>query len=103
MATTTSTRRKQTPAKTTDVILSIRMDAGTVAHLDELAEEMERSRANVLARAVREYVEREYAVLCDVRQSEKDHAAGRSVSTTEARAWLKDRREGRTREPEYGA
>ena len=79
------------------------MDAGTVAHLDELAEEMERSRANVLARAVREYVEREYAVLCDVRQSEKDHAAGRSVSTTEARAWLKDRREGRTREPEYGA
>lgn len=102
MSTTTEPKRKRAPARPKEIVLSIRLDAETVGQLDELAEEMERSRASVLARAIREYVVREYSALCDVRQGEKDHAEGRSVSTVEARAWLKDRIEGRSREPRYG-
>jgi len=37
-----------------DVVLSIRLDHEIVSQLDELAMEMERSRANLIARAVRE-------------------------------------------------
>ena len=98
MANTNVSKRLRVPPKPKELVLSVRIAAETVTHLDELAEEMERSRANVLVRAIREYVEREYAVLCDVRQGEKDHASGHSVSTAEAREWLKDR----TREPRYG-
>jgi predicted transcriptional regulator len=97
-----TTKRKRTPARVKKIVLSICLDTKTVGQLDELADERERSRASVLARAIREYVDREYAILCDVREGEKDHAEGRSVSTVEARAWLKDRIEGRSREPRYG-
>lgn len=102
MATTVQTKQKRASSKPKEIVLSVRLDAETVGQLDELAEEMERSRASVLTRAIREYVDREYAVLCDVREGEKDHAEGRSVTTVEARAWLKDRIEGRSREPRYG-
>ena len=96
MPTTTRAR----PVK--ELVLSIRLDAETVGMLDQLAAEMERSRSNLAARAIREYVENEYAILCDIRQGEKDITEGRWVSPEEARVWLKDRIEGRKREPEYG-
>jgi predicted transcriptional regulator len=102
VATATANRGKSKTAKTNDIVLSIRLDAETVEMLDELAGEMERSRSNVAARAIREYVEREYATLCDTCAGEKDSAAGRWVSPDEMDAWLKDRIEGRVREPKYG-
>jgi predicted transcriptional regulator len=73
-----------------DVVLSVRLAAETVAQLDEIAEEMERSRANLLARAVREYVEREYASLAAMRDGERELADGRGVSHEQVSAWVDD-------------
>ena len=102
MTTTIARRGKPKAAKKKEVVLSIRLDGETVKILDELASEMERSRSNVAARAIREYAEREYAVLCDIRQGEQDVAAGRWVSPDEMDAWLKDRIDGQERKPKYG-
>src|SRR5919107_865314 len=102
MPTTTVAKKGKGKPAPKDIVLSIRMDAETVGMLDELAEEMDRSRSAVAARAIREYAEQEYAALCAIREGEKDHAEGRSVSTEEARAWLKDWVAGRKREPRYG-
>ncbi len=82
--------------------MNIRLDPETLRQLGEIAESVERSRAAVLTRAVREYVEREYAALEGIRESEQDFAEGRVISNDELRAWLKDRREGIQREPRFG-
>ena len=104
MATTTASRRKaaKSPPAKREHIISVRIDSGLLEMLGELAEEMDRSKASVLARAVREYVEREHAALMEIRAGERDADEGRTVSVAEARAWLKDRREGKVREPRYG-
>jgi len=85
-----------------DIVLSVRIDVQTVGMLDELATEMDRSRSAVAARAIREYAEQEYATLCAAREGEKNLAEGKWVSTSEARAWMKDRVAGRKREPRFG-
>lgn len=82
--------------------MNIRLDPETLRQLGEIAESVERSRAAVLTRAVREYVEREYAALEGIRESEQDFAEGRVISNDELRASLKDRREGIQREPRFG-
>jgi predicted transcriptional regulator len=82
--------------------VSVRVDLETLQQLDELAAEMDRSRASLLARIVREYVEEEYPTLLALRESDEDIKAGRWVSQEEAKAWLKDMREGRERKPRYG-
>src|ERR1043166_3773033 len=103
MATTTAdTKKRRTKAAPKDIVLSVRMDAETVAMLDELATETDRSRSAVAARAIREYAEQEYATLCALREGEKDIAEGKWVSTGEAQAWLKERNAGKKREPKYG-
>lgn len=103
MATTTvATKRKATKAAPKEIVLSVRIDAETVGMLDELAAEMDRSRSAVAARAIREYAEEEYAALCAIREGEKNIADGKWVSSSEARAWLKDRIAGKKREPRYG-
>lgn len=102
MAITTVAKRSKGQRKAKEVVLSIRLDLETVGMLDELAEEMERSRSSVAARAIREYVEQEYAILSAVRDGDKDVAEGRTVSLQEARAWLKARSDGRERAPRYG-
>jgi predicted transcriptional regulator len=103
MATTTAdTKKRRTKAAPKDIVLSVRIDLETVAMLDELALETDRSRSAVAARAIREYAEQEYATLCAVREGEKDMDAGKWVSTGEARAWMKDRITGKKREPRYG-
>src|ERR1043165_8085333 len=95
-------KRRGATSAPKEIVLSVRVDAETVAMLDELAIEMDRSRSGVAARAIREYAEQEYATLCAIREGEKDIAEGRSVSTSEARAWLNDRNAGKKREPKYG-
>jgi predicted transcriptional regulator len=104
MSTTTPTRRKQEarPPAPREHVVSIRLDDETLRQLGEIAADMDRSKASVLTRAVREYVEREYAVLEGLRESDRDFAAGRKVSNDELKAWLQDRREGRDREPRFG-
>ncbi len=104
MSTTTVHKRKQQPSSSVsrEHVVSIRLDQETLRQLGEIAADMDRSKASVLTRAVREYVEREYAVLEGLRESDRDFSAGRKVSNDELKAWLKDRREGREREPQFG-
>ena len=58
---------------------------------------MQRSRSFLIAQAVGEFVEREYASLVAVREGEADIEAGRSIEGDEARAWFEDLKNGRTR------
>ena len=90
---------KPKPAR--EHVVSIRLDSEMLRQLGEIAAEMDRSKASVLTRAVREYIEREYAVIEMLRESDRDIAEGRTVFNEELKAWLKDRREGREREPRF--
>jgi predicted transcriptional regulator len=101
MATTGSVIRKRTAKPEREHVVSIRLDRETLERLGEIAADMERSKASVLTRAVREYVDREYAVLEALRQSDRDIAAGRTVSNDEVKVWLKGRREGKDRPPRF--
>ena len=83
---------------TGDIVVSVRLDSDVVSQLDELAGEMQRSRSFLIAQAVREFVEREYASLIAVREGEADIEAGRSIEGDEVRAWFEDLKNGRTRE-----
>lgn len=100
MPTTKATNRPKTVRKAKEVVLSIRLDAATVGMLDELARETDRSRSGVAARAIREYVEGEFAVLTHLREGEKDLAEGRSVSVEEARDALMAHIAGRQPKPD---
>ena len=79
--------------------LSIRIDVETVAQLDELASAMERTRANICVRALREYVEREYPFLRAVQEGERDVEEGRVIPHERVREWLDGLAEGRLAEP----
>src|SRR6266404_6310667 len=83
---------------TGDIVVSVRLDSDVVSQLDELAGEMQRSRSYLIAQAVGEFVEREYASLLAVREGEADIEAGRSIEGDEARAWFEDLKRGRTQE-----
>ena len=48
----------------------------------------------LIAQAVREFVEREYASLLAVRESESDIEAGRTLEGDGARAWFEDLKKG---------
>ena len=81
-----------------DIVVSVRLDSDAVSQLDELAAEMQRSRSFLIAQAVQEFVEREYASLVAVREGEADIEAGRSLEGDGVRAWFEDLKKGRTRE-----
>jgi predicted transcriptional regulator len=74
-----------------------------LGQLDELAGEMQRSRSFLIAQAVREFVEREFASLEAVREGEADIEAGRALADDAVREWFAelkaggDRKAGRTR------
>lgn len=70
--------------------MNIRLDTETLRQLSEIAEDLERSKVSVLTRAVREYIERKYAVLEMLRESDHDIREGRTVSNDELKAWLQD-------------
>ena len=73
---------------TSDTVVSVRLATEVLQQLDELAGEMDRSRSYLIAEAVREFVEREYAHLLHVREGEADIATGRSLTGVEMRAWV---------------
>jgi predicted transcriptional regulator len=106
VTTATANKRKRSPTKAPaparEHVVNIRLDGEMLRRLGEIAADMQRSKAAVLTRAVREYIEREYAVLEALRESDRDIAEGRTVSNEELKAWLKDRREGKEREPRFG-
>jgi predicted transcriptional regulator len=81
---------------TGDSVVSVRLDSEVVSQLDELAGEMQRSRSFLIAQAVREFVEREYASFVAVREGEADIDAGRSLEGDGVRAWIEDLKSGRT-------
>jgi predicted transcriptional regulator len=68
-----------------------------LAQVDELAAEMERSRASVLARAVREYVEHEYGRLVDIREAERELDAGKGIPHEQMTSWVEDLKAGKGR------
>ena len=86
-----------------DSVVSVRLNSGLLGQLDELAGEMQRSRSFLIAQAVREFVEREFASLEAVREGEADIEAGRALADDAVREWFAelkaggDRKAGRTR------
>jgi predicted transcriptional regulator len=84
-----------------DVVLSIRLEPEIVAQLDELAVEMERSRANLIARAVREYVEREYVSLTAIRDAERELDEGKGVPNEQVDRMLDDLTAGKGRPEQF--
>jgi len=82
-----------------DVVASVRLDQNLVGQLDELAGEMDRSRSYLIAQAVREFVEREYAHLLAIREGESDIAAGRTIAHEKISAWVDDLAAGRKSKP----
>ena|ERR1041385_1275501 len=97
MATTTKTAKKA--GKKTSIVINARLDSDTVSQLDELGQEMQRSRSFLIAAAVNEYVEREYAYLCGVREGDADIEAGRYLTGEQMGAWIEDLKAGRIKGP----
>ena len=77
------------PTTKGDVVVNARLDSDTLGRLDELADEMQRTRSFLIAQAVRDFVEREYAFLTAVREGDADVEAGRTLSHEQALAWAK--------------
>ena len=87
------------PPRARDVIVTLRLDADTLAQLDFIAEGMDRSRANVCAIALREFVEREYPFHQAVAEGIADMYAGRVVPNEKVKDWLGGLEEGRVNKP----
>jgi predicted transcriptional regulator len=84
---------------TKDTVINARIDSETLSQLDELAAEWKRTRSYMIAEAVREFVEREYAFLCAVREGEADFEAGRYHTHDEVKKWVEDLKAGRVTTP----
>ena len=82
---------------TKDIVVNARIDAETLSQLDEIAAEMRRTRSFLITEAVREWVEREWASLCAIREGEADLDAGRYLTHEEVRKWLEDLKAGRVK------
>ncbi len=89
--------RRGAPAK--DVIVTLRLDPDTLEQLDLIAKGMDRSRANVCAIALREFVEREYPFHQAIAEGVADLEAGRVVPHDKVKDWLRGLEEGRVNEP----
>jgi predicted transcriptional regulator len=84
------------PTTTNESVVNARIDRGILQQLDEIAAEMQRTRSYLIAQAVREFVEREYAALCAVREGESDIDAHRYLTHEAALKWVEDLKAGRT-------
>jgi predicted transcriptional regulator len=89
--------KKAQPAK--DVVVTLRVDPDTLTQLDFIAKGMDRSRANVCAIALREFVEREYPFHQAVAEGLEDINAGRVVPHDKVSDWIRGMEEGRVTEP----
>jgi predicted transcriptional regulator len=76
--------------------VNARVDRDILQQLDEIAAEMQRTRSYLIAQAVREFVEREYAALCAVREGESDIDAHRYLTHEDALKWVAELKAGRT-------
>lgn len=81
------------------VVVSLRLPAEMTAQIDSLARWMERSRSWVAIQAIQEYIEREYAVMAEIKAGEKDIDEGRMVPLEQAEPWLRQLTAGRYSEP----
>jgi predicted transcriptional regulator len=87
------------PTTIKDTVVNARLDSELVAQLDELAAGMQRTRSFLIAEAVREYVEREYAHLSAVGEGDADIEAGRYLTGDEMTTWIEDLKAGRVKGP----
>jgi len=76
-------------------VVNARIERDTLQQLDEIAAEMQRTRSYLIAQAVREFVEREYASLCAVREGESDIDAGRHLTHDAALKCVQELKAGR--------
>jgi predicted transcriptional regulator len=60
---------------------------------------MQRTRSFLIGQAVRDFVEREFAFLCAVREGEADVESGRTVAHEDVLKWVEDLKARRTSEP----
>src|SRR5262245_35880790 len=103
MTTTLRTRhaRSISPSKekkgkpSNDVVVSIRLSREVLAQIDEIAEDQERSRASVLARAVRSYAEEEYERLLNIRESIRELDEGKGIPHDRVKQMISDLKSGK--------
>jgi predicted transcriptional regulator len=81
------------------VVISLRLPADITIQIDELAAWMERSRSWVATRAIQEYLEREYALMAEIKAGDKDVEEGRTVTIEQAEPWLQELAAGKYSEP----
>lgn len=79
----------KSPAKS--VVITARIDAETAALLDQVGAAHGRSRAWLVASAVKKMAEEEAAYLAFIQEGLDDFAAGRTVPHEEVMTWLHDR------------
>ena len=87
------------PPHAKDVIVTLRLDPDTLAQLDFIAKGMDRSRANICAVALREFVEREYPFHAAVAEGMEEVEAGHVVQHEKVKDWIRGLEEGRVNEP----
>ena len=74
------------------VVISARIDADTAALLDKVAASRRRSRAWLVADAVKRMAEEEAEYLAFVQVGLDDIAAGRTISSEDMLAWIDQKR-----------
>jgi predicted transcriptional regulator len=67
-------------------IVTARIDAGLAERLDQLAQDLDRSRGSLAARAIAQFVEEEAALVAAIREAEDDVAAGHVHTQDEVEA-----------------
>lgn len=79
---------------TKQTVISARIDAETSAKLDFLAEQSDRSRAWLVAEAVKDMVKREEELMAFLKPGLDDIAAGRVHTQEEMGSWLAEKLAG---------
>jgi predicted transcriptional regulator len=77
------------------VVLTTRVPTELSVRIDELAHEMERSRAWVVAKAIERYVEEELEMIEAVREGERDFEEGRTFTQEQVEAMFSVKRDER--------
>lgn len=72
-------------------VISARIDAETSAKLDAIAQAADRSRAWLVARAVREMIARDEELMAFLKPGLEDIAAGRVHTQDDMEIWLADK------------
>jgi len=76
-------------------VLTTRVPAELSARIDELARELERSRAWIVAKAVERYVEEELELIEAIREGERDIEEGRFFTQEQVEAMFAVKRDER--------